>query len=231
MPRPLDRWLEALGADEIVARLAPHLTDRRRARIESVLASRLGSIELAIEEPYDPHNAAAAVRSAEAFGVDVIHVVAAHARVLRLRRTTAGTFHWVELVEHADFAAFSLHRRARGMLLAGACVDGTVALSDLPVDRPICLLLGNEHRGLSEQARADADLCFSIRTVGFAESLNLSVAAAIALHDLTSRRRAWIGRDGDLDPDPAARRRAAWYVRSVDARTARAVLGGPGGGG
>jgi hypothetical protein len=57
------------------------------------------------------------------------------------------------------------------------------------------------------------------------ESLNLSVAAGIALHALLERRRAALGAAGDLSVQEMAERRARWYAKAVDPRLARHVLG------
>lgn len=215
------------GAETIVETLQPYVSERRRARIEAALAGRLASVEVAIEHPYDPHNAAAVVRSAEALGAWAVHVIAAHERVLRAKRTTTGAHHWIETRHHSRLEEF-LDARRSGMLIAAACVDATHMLEDLPIDGPICLLFGNEHTGLSPAAQQAADLRFRIPIYGFAESYNLSVSAALSLYSLTTRKRAALGRDGDLEPELAAVERARGYLRSVDERHARALFPAPG---
>jgi tRNA (guanosine-2'-O-)-methyltransferase len=100
-----------------------------------------------------------------------------------------------------------------------------VDLADVPVDRPLCLVFGNEQAGLSPRARAACDLLFRIPMHGMAESLNLSVAAGIALYALLDRRRAAIGAAGDLSAEQLADLRARWYAKAVDPRLASAALG------
>ena len=217
--------IAAQGADVVTARLAPQLTPARRARIEAVLQARIGSLQVAIEEPADPHNVAAVVRTAEALGVEVVHVIGGTPRVLVSRRVTRGAFYWADTREHADWAGFR-PSLPPGMRLAGACVEATtVELAAVPVDQPLCLVFGSEQAGLSARARADCDLLFRIPMVGMAESLNLSVAAGIALHALLERRRARLGAAGDLTTQEVAERRARWYAKAVDPRLARHALG------
>lgn len=91
------------------------------------------------------------------------------------------------------------------------------------MDGPICLLLGNEHEGLSAAAKSRCDHRYKIPMQGFAESLNLSVSAAISLYVSSRRRREVIGARGDLDAREIARLRARWYLNSVDARTIRGL--------
>lgn len=215
------------GAARVAERLAPFLTEARRARIEAVLRARVGSLHVAIEDPQDPHNAAAVVRSAEALGAGAVHVVGGRASGLLSRRVTRGTFYWADVRHHAAWEAFHGGLPA-GMVLAGACVDGpTVDLAQVPIDRPLCLLFGNEQSGLSARARAACDLQFRIPMTGMAESLNLSVAAGIALFALLERRRALLGGAGDLPEAELLEQRARWYAKAVDPRLARRALGLP----
>lgn len=218
--------LVRLGPAEVTARLAPHLTAARRARIDAVLQARVASLQVALEDPHDPGNAAAVVRTAEALGAGGVHVIGQPSASLRSRRITRGTYYWADTRSHADWDGL-LAALPPGMRLAGACVDGAEDLGDVPVDRPLCLVFGNEQAGLSPRARAACDLRFRIPLAGMAESLNLSVAAGIALYALLARRRAALGAAGDLSADQLADLRARWYAKAVDPRLARAALGLP----
>jgi tRNA (guanosine-2'-O-)-methyltransferase len=213
------------GPARVVEVLTPYLTETRRARIEEVLMSRIGSVEVAIEAPSDPHNAAAVVRTCEALGAMTVHVIAAEGDVLHKKRTTQGAYHWVHTRKHADLDGFVEDMRSRRLVLAGACVDADTPLRALPIDRPLCLLFGNEHRGLSDSARAACDERYSIALYGMSESLNLSVSAAISLYDVLGRMRVALGKDGDLDDGALSIERAIGYVRSVDERLLRGLLG------
>lgn len=210
------------GAERVTAALQPYLTEARRARIEAVLDGRMGSVHVAIEAPSDPHNAAAVVRTCEALGVLDVHVIAAEARALHARAVTQGSFHWVRTHEHARLEPFVAWARGR-VRLYGACMDGAEPVTRLPVDEPLCLVLGNEQRGLSPAARRACDALFHVPMVGMSESLNLSVAAAISLFEVLRRKRA-AGPHGDLDPAARASLRACYYLGSVDPRLSQGLL-------
>lgn len=227
----LDDAIERFGVEAVTKAIAPYVTTRRRERIEAVIADRMHGVAVAVEDPYDPHNAAAMVRSAEITGATQVHVIRASTRILQSKRTTTGAFHWVETHHHATLDPFVAHVRDRGMLIAGACVGGSVDLEALPDDRPICLLFGNEHAGLSEQARAACDIRYGIAMHGFSESFNLSVSAAISLYSLTRRRRRALGRGGDGTPEQIDRDRAVYYGRSVDRRLLAGLFASPSNGG
>lgn len=216
--------VDAHGAERVASALQPYLTEARRARIEAVLDGRMQSVQVAIEAPSDPHNAAAVVRTCEALGALSVHVIAAEARALHARAVTQGSFHWVRTHHHARLDEFVAEARAGGLRLYGACMDGSVPVTRLPVDEPLCLLFGNEQRGLSAAARRACDGLFHVPMVGMSESLNLSVAASISLFEVLRRKRA-TGPGSDLDAGQRTRLRACYYLGSVDPRLSRGLLG------
>lgn len=220
----IERLIDLAGPAAVIEALDGYLTPARRARIERLLPGRLGSLHVAVERPSDPHNAAAVVRTVEALGGSAVHVVAAEGDALHARRTTQGAFVWLETWHHASLPPFVDHVRGRGFRLFGAAMEGELPVAELPVDAPLCLLFGNEKRGLSAEARKACDALFHIPMFGMSESLNLSVSAAIATYDVARRKRAHLAQDGDLDGTERLRERARGYLRSVNARLARALV-------
>jgi len=61
----------------VIDALAPHLGDERRDKIDRVASSRLGGLVVVLENLYDPHNGAAALRSCEAIGLREVRIVGA----------------------------------------------------------------------------------------------------------------------------------------------------------
>jgi tRNA (guanosine-2'-O-)-methyltransferase len=220
----LDAIIERLGPEAIARTLDPYLTEPRKARIEQVLAGRLESVRVAVEHPEDPHNAAAVVRSAEALGAMHVHVVDAPSGALHAPGTTQGAYVWLHTHHHGTLDELVAEVRAGGLALAGARMDGELSVHELPADRPLCLLFGNEGTGLSPAARRACDYAFRIPMVGMSESLNLSVSAALALYTVARARRAFLGRAGDLEGARLAYERARYYARSVDRRLLDGLL-------
>jgi tRNA (guanosine-2'-O-)-methyltransferase len=95
-------------------------------------------------------------------------------------------------------------------------------LEQLDPATPAAFLLGNEHEGLSAQARALADAEVSIPLHGFSQSVNLSVASALCVYTHARRRRDALGREGDVEGAALDRLRARYYYRDV--RGADAVI-------
>src|SRR5688500_12223664 len=100
MPAPLDdidRLIALHGAATVCAALAPLLSDDRIARLEAVLAARLGSVVTVVEDVYDPHNAAAAIRSSEGLGLQEFHAVEAEHRFSATDGVTRGCHRWIDI--------------------------------------------------------------------------------------------------------------------------------------
>jgi len=221
----IDKLIDRAGPQTVVEFLAPMIADQRRKRIEEVLHGRLASIEVASERPDDPHNAAAIVRTSEALGVMRVHVIDAGPRALDHRWVTQGATHWVHTHEHDDFGTFMRDLATRGARLFGAVMHGTLSMDELPVDRPICVIFGNEGMGLTDRALYACDDTFRVPMFGMSESLNLSVSAAITLQSLVRRRRAIIGSSGELRGLAYLREKARYYARCVEMRILEARFG------
>jgi tRNA (guanosine-2'-O-)-methyltransferase len=206
----------------ICDRLGPLLLDERRARIDEAAASRLVGLRLVIENLHDPHNGAAVLRSAEAFGVQRVEVVESHERFRFSSTVTQGCEKWLDVIRHATTGSALAALRADGFALYAAVPGADVALDALDFARPAAVMVGNEHEGLSAEAIAAADVRFGIPLHGMTRSLNLSVASALIVERASALRRRALGRAGDLDEPGVLALRARFYAASV--RGAELVL-------
>jgi tRNA (guanosine-2'-O-)-methyltransferase len=211
------------SGSRVVEALREFVSEARQARIETVLGSRLARLTVVIENLHDPHNGAAALRSVEGFGLCELHVVEAAEPFRFSSRVTQGCEKWVELHRHPTFAACAGALHARGFELWAALPPDagrpTASVGDLDVGRPLALVFGNEHAGLTAEAAALCDGRFSIPMTGMTGSFNLSVSVALSVFDCAQRRRARVG-GGDLDGAERAALRDRWYRLSVEAADA-----------
>ncbi|MCB1135300.1 MAG: RNA methyltransferase, partial [Chlamydiia bacterium] len=194
--------------EAIISILSPYIRPERQQKIDAVLDARVPSVTVALEQPSDIHNALAVVRTAEAFGVDELHLIAPEGNARSGWNTSKGAMNWVRVHYHAGLCDLGPALKQRCFVLAGAAMEGSQPLDTLPKDRPLCLILGNEHRGLSEEARSACDVLYHIPMVGMSESLNLSVAAGISLASVTAGRRR------GYSEDERAKRRAWYFIRA-----------------
>ncbi|GAC1361271.1 MAG: hypothetical protein NVSMB47_13680 [Polyangiales bacterium] len=213
--------------EAVIAALTPICTERRVARIHAVLARRLASVTLVVDALHDPHNGAAITRSCEAFGVQTVHAIEGVEPLAVARAVTKGSEKWIDLVRHPGADACVAMLRAGGHEPIATHPDGELLPDDLAQIPRVALVLGNEHRGIAPELRAACTRAVRVPMVGFVESLNVSVTAAILLHAATR------GRPGDLD-EPRKRAlfaRALWLSvpqadAVVSAHVARAASSG-----
>jgi tRNA (guanosine-2'-O-)-methyltransferase len=205
----------------------PLLSDARRARIESVVDARLKSVTVVLDRLVDPHNTAAILRTAEGLGLGRMHVVPheSGASGSAHRRVTQDASKWVDVDLHASGAACAGKLRAEGFeVWAGHLDERAILYTELPADRPVALLFGNEHEGPSPATLAACTGSFRIPMAGFTQSFNVSVACAIALSQHARARRAALGRAGDLSPGERALLRDRFTL--LAAKLARRVKSG-----
>jgi tRNA (guanosine-2'-O-)-methyltransferase len=206
---PLPTALPAPAA-EVVRILEPLLTEQRLARIDQTLDQRTRSVVPVLDGLLDPHNIAAVLRSADAFGTQEVHVVEGSEPFMASQRVTQGTDRWLDVVRHRDAAACVAQLRGRGYRVYVAEMDGHLQPEDLAREPRIAVIFGNEHLGIAPATRALADDSYAIPMRGFVESLNVSVAAALTLYAATR------GRGGDLGGTDRLALKARFLMQSVE---------------
>jgi len=192
-------------------------TDRRGQRIEEVLAHRQPTLTVVLENVHDPHNVAAVLRSCDAVGVLALHVVyTVEAPPARLARTTSGSANkWIDVVTHSSIDACYGRLRDEGKrIIVTALDDGSVDLHRQDLAGPVAVVFGNEQRGASTDAIAEADGTVFIPMMGMVESLNISVACAVTLYEaMRQRRDAGLYDAPQLPEADRASLGAAWLER------------------
>jgi tRNA (guanosine-2'-O-)-methyltransferase len=214
----IERMIDRHGPEAVCRALESLLTADRIARIDAVLDARLASVAAAVEDTYDPHNAAATIRTSEALGLQELHVIEPGERFSAVKGVTRGAHRWIDLHRYpaADAAAHAL--RARGFRVYATLPDArAVSVEEVDVTTPVAVIFGNEHDGVSEQAIAACDGTLTVPMFGFTESYNLSVTVGLAMSRIAARRRAHLGRPGDLAPERRARLRARWFALRIRA--------------
>lgn len=202
--------------DELSEILGPLLSPRRYERLVAALDGRVGRVRVVTENVRQKHNLSAILRSADAFGVQGLHLVEESDDVKITRRVTMGCHKWLTLRLHRDFASCAEKLRSEGYALwAATLTSRSVELSQIPLNRPVALVFGNELTGVSDAALAHCEGEFTIPMCGFVQSLNVSVAAAVTLHDVVNRLRSEFPDSWGLNPDEKAELLARWLPKSA----------------
>jgi tRNA (guanosine-2'-O-)-methyltransferase len=211
------------------AALAPLLLDERRTRIDAAVAARLAGLRIVIENLHDPHNGAAVLRSAEAFGIQRVDVIESHEPFRFSSTVTQGCEKWLDVVRHRTLDSAVAALRRDGFVIYAGVPGAEVSVDDLNFSRPAAVMVGNEHEGLTGAAVDAADVTFSIPMAGMTASLNLSVATALIASRAAALRRRALRAEGDLDAAAQLGLRARFYaasVRGAEAVVARYLAGG-----
>lgn len=160
-----------------------------RDAIIADIDTRRHPLHIAIENFGHDANIGAVVRTANAFAVDTVHIVG---RRRWNRRGAMVTDRYQRLCHH-DSAADLLSFAAEAALTVVAVdnVPGAARLEQTALPRDCLLVFGQEGPGISDEARAGASLTVSIAQFGSTRSINVAVAAGIAMH-------AWITQHGNI---------------------------------
>ncbi len=195
--------------NKVIDILSSRLSVERKNLIHQVVQNRIVGLTAVIEGVSDPHNTAAVIRTAEAFGMQTIHIIENDAIFQSTRRVTRGTHKWLDYAvwKDAETCAYTIKKQGKRIITAEA--GGRISLFDLDPHIPTAFVFGNERKGISEKMRSLADDSFFIPMKGFAESLNVSVAAAVTIQTLCRNI------SGDLSDREKEILRARYYLRAV----------------
>ena len=138
----------------------------------------------------DPQNLGAILRSAEAAGVDgVIRQTRRAAPLGRVAKTSAGALTHVRVASVVNIARAVTDLKTAGIWTVGLEADGDDIFAGLDLTLPTALVVGSEGRGLRRLVRERCDRVVSIPLLGRVNSLNVAVAAGVALFEAVRQRR------------------------------------------
>lgn len=175
---------------DLLAHLEGFITAGRKARFLQVLANRTRYLTVALEDVYQLHNASAVIRSCDVFGIQQAHLIEGRFGHRLDKNIAMGAQRWVDIHRHSSSRGCMQHLRERGYrIIATTPREDSMPLEDFVLDGPTALFFGTEKEGLSPEVLEQSDGALYIPMFGFTESLNISVAAAIILQDLSTRLR------------------------------------------
>lgn len=206
---------EPFGPAEVIAVLAPYVSAPRRARIEQVVGGRTLSIVPVLEGLHDRGNASAVLRSAEAMGLQRVHVIELLRKFKKANRVTQGAEKWLDVERWQTTGACVEHLKGAGYRIVATAMEGSRPIDELAFDQPTALVFGNEHEGVTPELLAASDERVHIPMHGFTQSFNISVAAALAFYHIRLDRMRRLGHHGDLSAAQRTRLIASYYMRSV----------------
>ena len=170
------------------------LTENRKQLFKNVLENRTRHFTVVLEDIFQSHNASAVVRTCDIFGVQDVHVIENKYNNKISRQVAKGSQKWLNQYRYrndGDNTKSCLDglKKAGYQIVATTPHNDSCLLQDFDVSKKTAFVFGVEAEGVSDCVIENADGFLKIPMVGFTESLNISVAAAIILQDVTTKLR------------------------------------------
>ena len=189
MRETLDRMAGGVAHQGIIA----IVSEKPVLSLESLLDSaREPALVVVLDGVEDPRNLGAILRTAEAAGADGVMLPERHSAGLSetVSRASAGAIEHVRVARVGNLVQALEALKARGIWVVGFDAAGSERWDAVDLTRPVALVLGGEGRGIRRLVREHCDHLASIPHFGHIGSLNVSVAAGIALYEAVRQRRA-----------------------------------------
>ncbi len=178
---------------DLIDHLSEYITGKRLALFRQVLEERTRYITVLLEDIYQSQNASAVLRTCDCTGVQDVHIVEQDNEYEINRDVALGSNQWLSLHyyhngdDNISLAVEALKSNGYRIVATSPHREGQSPESiDLGKGK-VALLFGTELNGLSDRALDLADEYLQIPMVGFTESYNISVSAALVLYALRKR--------------------------------------------
>jgi len=171
------------------------VADMREARtftVQDLVEGAAGSpLIVVLDGIEDPHNVGAILRTADAAGVDGVVRQSRHAAPLggAAAKASAGAVAHVRVADVVNIARALEELKEAGVWTVGLAGEAPQSYDRMDFTLPTAIVLGAEDSGLRRLVRERCDWLVSIPMGGRVQSLNVSVAAGIALFEAVRQRR------------------------------------------
>lgn len=173
------------------------MTESRKEALFKVLKQRTKYLTIIAENLIDEHNIHAIIRSSECFGLQDFHTISKPNVLLKKGKSVnRGSFQWTHIYDYTDNEEPTLsciqHLKSNGYTVYGTSshLPSSYTPQTIPIDKPLAIMVGKEHGGLSDTALQHCDGLISIPMYGFTESFNVSVAASLLIQPIIERIKA-----------------------------------------
>ena len=189
--------------------LAPFVTEERLEKFQEIIQYRTQYLTVVLEDIYQPHNASAVLRSCDLFGVQDVHIIENKNEYNVNPDVAVGSSKWLSLNKYNKqknntLEAINTLKKQGYRIVATTPHTDDVELQEFDISKgKFALVFGSEMPGISDIVMDNADEYLKIPMYGFTESFNISVSAAIILHELSEKMRKsdinWQLSDEDSD--------------------------------
>ena len=170
------------------------VTEKRKNTFKNILLNRTRHFTVVLEDIFQQHNSSAVIRSCDVFGIQDIHIIENKYHSKVSRHVAKGSQKWLNLINYKEDKnntkdCLTRLKNEGYQIITTSPHNNTCTLHDLDISKKSAFIFGVEKSGVSEEVLINSDEILTIPMVGFTESLNISVAAAIILENLTNKLR------------------------------------------
>lgn len=143
-----------------------------------------------LDQLEDPHNLGAVLRTCDAVGADGIIIKKNNSVGLNatVAKVSTGAIETIPVAETANLSQTLEELKKEGYWVYGADAQNAVDYRQPQYDTPIVLVIGSEGKGISRLVKEHCDQMIALPMTGSVTSLNASVACAVLLYEIYSKR-------------------------------------------
>jgi tRNA (guanosine-2'-O-)-methyltransferase len=166
------------------------LTPNRLEKYQFSIMNRQPDLTLVCENISDSHNVSAIFRTCDSVGIPNVDLLYNIEPFPEIGHKTSGTASkWVNSRKYTDYDKIQHDLKSSGFTIyATHLTETSTPFYDIDWTKPSAIIMGNEHRGVSDEALKIADEIICIPMFGMVQSLNVSVASAIILYEALRQR-------------------------------------------
>ncbi|RFC54948.1 TrmH family RNA methyltransferase [Brumimicrobium aurantiacum] len=210
--------------EKLLEALYQIITPEKVEKFERIAAERTRYATVAVENLFQEHNASAVMRSCDCFGIQDLHIIEQDNKFNVNRDIALGAGQWVDHHHYTDIlyptTTCITTLKEKGYKIAATTPHtDAYTINNVPLDEPIAFVFGTEQTGLSEKALDLADYYVKIPMVGFTESFNISVSAALTMNTIRTRLENMEGLNWKLTKEEQTALKIEWcknIIRNPD---------------
>ena len=181
--------------EKLIEYLSSFVTEKRITLFKENISHRTKYLTIAMEDIYQPHNASAVLRTCDCFGIQDVHIIENKNKYKINPGVALGSSKWLDLNYYNKLENNSLDAinslRSKGYRIVSTVLNKNAnKLHEFDLSKgKTALFFGTELTGLSENIINNSDESLYIEMLGFTESFNISVSAAIIMSHLSMKLR------------------------------------------
>ncbi len=192
-------------------------TPERAEKLANALSKRQPGLTVVLENVDDPHNVSAVLRTCDAVGILEVNLLyyGSHSFPALGEKSSASARKWIDIRKFTSPVDCIANLRKEGKhIYTTALGRESSSIFETNLASPTALVFGNEHSGVSDESISLSDGNILIPQVGVIQSLNISVACAVALYEAYRQRfAAGMYAAKQLAPEDFSKHYNDWLLR------------------